>query len=167
MIKLDTQPLANLDDWNKRMVNADFPVDHVVYIEKEVHMCQGCYEDTEPYITLCESNDMKWRNSEMLEKGSAPNASKKTGIYRFGAGNKIKLPSGYFFGLTTGVVRLDAITGEVSNYCNCCLYGPSYNGSTYDFRAEFSACTGSEVTELYNSLSNMTAEQLDAQYPAY
>ena len=101
-------------------------------------------------------------------KGTARPADKRSGLIKFGADYKVMLPSGWYLKLPTGVVRLDSITGQIDCYLNISLFarptGPDHYGM---FRNEFIGYTAEEAERLYASLFEMSADELEATYPAW
>ena len=109
--------------------------------------------------------------------GTAESANKKAGIIKFGRNDFVQLDNGWAVELTTGVVRYNVNTNEVSNYINAAIYASEvaemkvsstrrgkYNYAE-DLRAELRGYTAEEFEDFMYMAQNATYEELDNLFP--
>ena len=101
-------------------------------------------------------------NSSLMNSstGSAGPANAKKGIIKFGSQKEVTFDNGLHLSFLTGVVRVNVQTGETSTYCNIYVHSQvHYNEFKIKGSKEWTGLTSEEVTKVFNTLKEMTAEE--------
>lgn len=109
---------------------------------------------------------MTYNGLNWSETGSAGESRKP--LVKFGSNKEIEFVPGWYIHLSTGVVRFNTATNEVSTYLNFHIFTVTEvrDDSRYTkTRFVGTAYTSEEFEQLMDELTSLSPEELDAKFP--